>query len=305
VLLSHDAGRTWKTGHDGLGSLAATSLAFARQADGQPVLLATYADGLYRTSEIETGWQREELAPLGLPTGARPTCLRVVSDLTSGPTHVLAAGPGCLLLSEDAGHSWRALPLPRIDADVVQVAASPELAKDRTLYLAVRATRFERDGSLAYDGLELWRSDDLGARWTCWHHDSLASVMPLAVPRSGDLPVSVLVGQSGGVSRPLPQAAERRGGEVRPLWQTARIGATREVVTAVALSPRVREDRLVLAAGGGTPYLSRDGGGSFDPWENGITTPLVTSLEIVAVADGRLVVYALGLGGTLWHCTLP
>jgi len=233
------------------------------------------------------------------PTGGAP------SVMSGGQSTVLAAGSRCLLLSDDAGESWRALPLPRPDAEIVQVAASPELARDRTLYVGVRATHFERDGSRAYDGLELWRSDDLGAHWVRWSHDPLASVMPLVAPRPGHVASSVLMGRSGGVSRPLPQTAERRGGEVRPLWQTAPIGAPTEVITAVALSPRIRQDGLALAAGGGTPYLSRDGGATFGAWDSGIRTPLVTAISVVELPGGELAAYALGLGGTLWRRRLP
>jgi hypothetical protein len=306
VLLSHDGGAHWKTGHAGLTSLAATSLAFVRQTDGEPALLAAFPDGVYHSNDIEGGWHRLHLR---LPASATVSYLTLAGDVTgdaaSGPSTVLAAGARCLLLSADAGGSWQALPLPSPTSEVVQVGASPDLHRDGMLYLAVRATRFERDGSLVYAGLELWRTDDLGQHWVRWLHAPDATVMPIAVPAAGHLPASVLVGHPGRVARPLASAVERRHGEVQPLWQHARIGASQETVTALAISPSARRDGIVVAAGGGTAYLSRDGGESFTVWDQGIQTPLVTALSIVALPDGHLEAFALGLGGTLWRQRLP
>lgn len=307
VLLSHDGGESWKTGHNGLTSLAATALAFVRQADGSPALLATYPDGVYLSTDIEAGWRRLDL---GLGPNAAARCLTAVGDTAGGhagsvsptaPTTVLAAGARCLVLSEDGGGSWRALPLPTASAEIVQVAASPDLHRDGTLYVAVRATRFERDGSLVNAGLELWRTDDLGQSWARWLQAADASVMPIAAPHGGGIRASVLVGYPGRVGRPLSNSVERRHGEVLPLWQQARIGAPQETVTALAVSPADRRDGTVLTAGGPTVYLSRDGGETFGAWDQGMRTPLVTGLSLVQLPDGQLEAFALGLGGTLWR----
>ena len=76
--------------------------------------------------------------------------------------------PAACPLSFDGGAAWQALPLPRPGAEIVGAAGSPDLARDRTVYAVVRATRIAPDGSVEPAGLELWRSDDLGQHWTQW-----------------------------------------------------------------------------------------------------------------------------------------
>jgi hypothetical protein len=304
VLLSHDAGASWKTGFDGLGGLAelagpaATSATFAQTPEGQPRLLATIGSRIFWSVDIQSGWQ-----PVDLPSGsdARVSALSRVGPTDRPTSAVLATGPGTLLLSEDGGLSWRSLPLPSPQADIVSAAASPSVVRDRTVYAVARATRVGVDGSLESDGLELWHTADLGQRWTRLLHSPSATVMPLAVPPPGTPDASLLVGHAGRVARPLRSAQEVRRGERRPLWQEAQTGNLGAAVTAVALSPRIGRDRVVLAASEGQVYLSRDGGATFGAWDHDLDVPLVTALAVSAGADDALTAYALGLGGTLWR----
>src|SRR5262249_24098072 len=150
-------------------------------------------------------------------------------------------------------------------------------------------------------GLELWQTSDLGGRWSRWLQSPNATVMPIAVPLAGDLDVSVLVGHAGRVGRPVRSAQEVRRGERRPLWQEAQIGNPASAVTALALSPHLRADRVVLAAADNAVYLSRDGGATFGAWDDGFDAPLVTALALTVAPGGGLDAYALGLGGTLWR----
>lgn len=298
VLLSHDAGASWKTGQQGLASLAASSVAIVRRPSSEVAVLATFADGVYQSTDIESGW-----APVALPLedGAHPSMLGTLGDTASAASVVLAMGRGCLLLSEDGGASWRSLPLPKTGAEIVGAAASPGVARDRTVYAAARATRVGADGALDADGLELWYSSDLGQRWRRWLHSPSATVMPLAVPPPGSLDASLLVGHAGRVARPLRNTQEVRRGERRPLWQEAQIGNLGSAITALALSPRIGRDRVVLAASEGQVYLSRDGGATFGAWGHDLDVPLVTALALAETGDGGLTAYAIGLGGTLWR----
>jgi hypothetical protein len=298
VMLSHDAGASWTTGHDGLESLAATSVAFARTLAGQPRLSATIGGRAYWSEDIETGWQT-----IGLQMGqtARASVLASGGDTTRATSTVLAAGHDCLALSVDGGATWQALSLPSPHAEVVDAAASPFVERDRTVYVVTRAARVTADGSLEADGLELWQTADLGRHWSRWLHAPTASVMALAVPPAGAFDASLLVGYDGRVARPLRSAQEVRRGERRPLWQESQIGDSGSAVTTLALSPRAGRDRIVLAAADDGVYLSQDGGATFSAWDDGLHVPLVTALAVAAHGDGKLIAYALGLGGTLWQ----
>jgi hypothetical protein len=296
VQLSHDAGAGWKMGHVGLDSLAATSVAFVITPAGQPRLLATVGGRVWWSEDIETGWQPVDVAA---GSDARAFVLSAVGDTAQATLTVLAAGQGCLALSQDGGTSWQAIPLPTPSASIVNAAASPDVARDRTLYAVTRATRVAADGSLEADGLELWQTGNLGRHWSRWLHSPTATLMSLAVPPAGALDTSLLAGHVGRVARPLRSAQEVRRGERRPLWQEAQLGDP-SAVTALALSPRVGRDRLVLAAADDAVYLSRDGGATFGAWDQDLEVPLVTALALAADGDG-LTAYALGLGGTLWR----
>jgi photosystem II stability/assembly factor-like uncharacterized protein len=298
VLLSHDGGTSWTTGGTGLADPAASSVAIVETSAGQPALLAAFADGVYRSLDVEAGWQ-----PVAVPGhgDARPSRLSALGDGTAGSPLVLAAGPRLLALSEDGGDSWRSLPLPAPEADLVGAAASPDVLRDGTLYAVVRATRVERDGSVVDAGRELWQTANLGQSWSRWLTSPTATVMPVAVPRPGDLAGSVLAGHAGRVARPLPRSQEVGRGERRPLWQETRIGNLSSAITAIAISPHAGRDGTVLAAADDGVYLSRDGGAAFSAWDASLDVPLVTGLAIASAEDGSLTAYALGLGGTLWR----
>jgi len=72
-------------------------------------------------------------------------------------------------------------------------------------------------------------------------------------------------------------------------------------VTAIALSPAFSRDQTVFAAADRSVYVSRDGGASFEAWDHSLDVPIVTGLSVAETAEDGLIVYALGLGGTLWR----
>ena len=297
ILLSHDAGATWATGYGGLTDLAATSVAVVQLPDGAPSAIAAFAGQLLRSEDLASGW-------LPVDVGAAPdghfSALRIAGNTAGGSSVVVASGSGGLALSLDGGEAWRPIPPPRPGIEMVSATASPDVARDRTLYAVTRATQIGTDGTLEPNGLELWQTADLGQRWTRWLHSPDATVMPITVPAAGDLDTVVLAGHAGRIARPLRSAQEVRRGERRPLWQETPIGNAGSAVTALALSPRLRQDRTILAAADSTVYRSRDGGATFATWEDGLEVPLVTGLALALMDDG-LMAYALGLGGTLWR----
>jgi photosystem II stability/assembly factor-like uncharacterized protein len=301
ILLSHDAGATWATGYGGLSDLAATSVAVVQLPRGAPSAIAAFAGRLFRSEDLASGWRPVDV---GAAPAGNYSALRIAGNTAGGSAVVVASGSGGLALSLDGGETWRAIPPPRPGAEAVGATAAPDFSRDRTLYAVTRATQIGADGTPEPNGLELWQTADLGRRWTRWLHSPGAAVMPIAVPAAGDLDTALLVGHAGRIARPLRSAQEVRRGERRPLWHETPVGNPGSAVTALALSPRLRQDRTILAAADNAVYLSRDGGATFATWEDGLDVPLVTGLALARVDDG-LMAYALGLGGTLWRRRLP
>jgi photosystem II stability/assembly factor-like uncharacterized protein len=298
VSVSSDGGATWALSDDGLALGAVTSVAVVVGAAGGSVVLAATPSGLSRTRDLGATWERVEP-----PAGAEQpiSALSVAATMSGSPSVVIAAGAHVVVLSLDGGETWRALPRPADAGEIVGAACSPDMARDRTVYVAARAPQpiVQRvDGAPL---LELWRSTDLGMHWSRWLQAANTATMPLAVPRPIAGQPAVLAGIAGRVAHPLAGAQEVRGRERRPIWQEARIGAPLASVTAVALSPSFARDQTVFAAADTSVYVSRDGGDSFETWDHGLTVPIVTGLGVAEATDGGLVVYALGLGGTLWR----
>ena len=263
-----------------------------------PRLLAAFPDGLYRSDDLGSSWTRVERSD---NVAGMPATIGGAEWVGDRPAALVSAGRGHLTLSLDGGASWRGLPLPPDRPDLASAFASPDVAHDGTVYAVARVTGVNRDGTAEPAGLELWHSDNLGARWTCWLESPTATVMAVVVPRAGDLDTSLLVGHAGRVSRPMRSAQQVRRGVRRPLWQDTQIGNPESAITALALSPRVGRDRTVVAASDQGVYLSRDGGETFALWDHGLSVPLITGLALVAGDGDTLAAYALGLGGSLWR----
>ena len=70
---------------------------------------------------------------------------------------------------------------------------------------------------------------------------------------------------------------------------------------ALAASPGYQQDRTLFAATSAGIFVSRDGGERFTSWSDGLEPPAVVAVvPSPAYAEDR-VIYALGLGGTIWR----
>ena len=126
-------------------------------------------------------------------------------------------------------------------------------------------------------------------------------LLPLSFP-SGSAMVMAIGAQ---VLTPVPGSWERRGGQRRPVWQAASFGSEVASVTALAVPPTdaagSAAGRTIYAGTNAGPYVSRDGGKTFQPWADGYEGGGIVALAVSpSFAQDRLVL-AVGVGGTIWQ----
>lgn len=294
VSVSADGGRTWAERNAGLEEgcvfQVAVSPAFARD---QRLWAATGA-GLYHSRDGAATWQP------ALPEGPASPARAVLAGPAGpeGAVLVLAAlADGQLLSSDDGGATWRPLGAPWRPAEIVALGLSPVYVSDETIFAATTSPA----APAATGELVVWRSTDRGGTWERWLEAPGSAPLPLVVPPSYPLSGELFVGLGGRILRPRRGAREVRGGSRRPLWRALELPGRPSALTALVASPSYLDDRALFAATGAGVYLSRDGGERFRPWSEGLAPPSVVALApSPAYARDRLV-YALGLGGTIWR----
>ena len=296
VSVSTDGGQTWEDRNDGLEGGSVFGLAVSGNYGRDHTVYAATADGLYRSRDGAASWHR-------LPGPTDPARVVATGPGAAGPTPVLAAlAGGRLLGSDDAGATWRRLGDGFDGAEIVSLALSPTYARDRTIFVGTTS----RPAAEMTGDLVLWRSIDSGAHWQRWLVERGAGVLPLVVPPSYAVDELLFVGLDSRVLRPLRHAQEVRRGERRPIWQSAELGGGSALVTALTVSPSYASDRTVFAATSAGVFVSRDGGGIFRPWSEGLSPLSLVALATSPNYASDRLVYALGLGGTVWRrASLP
>jgi photosystem II stability/assembly factor-like uncharacterized protein len=283
VSVSRNGGRTWTESSVGLPDPTVLQLAISPAFAEDRTLLAATGGGLYVSRDGGAGWQPALPDEPGVPA----------STVVTGPAHLAALADGRLMLAGDGGASWRSLDGSFEGGEVLALAVSPSFAQDRTMFVATAGPAHE-------DGLRdlvAWASTDGGTTWERWLEERGAPPMQLLV-----LPTSerVVVGLGGRVLRPLRSAREVRRGVRRPLWSSTDLpgGA---VIAGLTASPTYAQDRTLFAATSLGVYVSRDGGDRFTAWSEDLDPPAMVEVTVSpAFAEDRQV-YALGLGGTIWH----
>jgi photosystem II stability/assembly factor-like uncharacterized protein len=207
-----------------------------------------------------------------------------------------AIARGRLLASDDGANTWRTLADAFDGAEVISLALSPGYARDRTLFVATNRPMPEGSAELV-----LWRSVDGGQRWARLLVERGDDPLVLAIPASYPIDQQLFVGLGCRVLRPLRDMQEVRSHERRPVWRGSDLGPGALVVTALAASPRYREDRTVVAATSAGAFVSRDAGESFQPWSEGLDSPRLVAIGVSPQYGEDHLVYALGLGGAIWR----
>jgi photosystem II stability/assembly factor-like uncharacterized protein len=299
LRISRDGGHTWMIVGGDLTDAAVYGIAITPGGRDNYLVFAATDAGIYRSRDGGTRWvpTPEPESPIGIIVAGRAAGGR------SGPVFA-ATLDGHLIASDDGGERWRALDAPFDGAAVVSLACSP----GRTLYVGTT-----RPAPVAGEGeMTVWRSTDGGGSWTRWLEErGDAIILPLAVSadasQHGD--DALFVGLAGAVLSPRRNASQIRGGARAPLWHRT-VLATESgdpvAITALACSPNERDDGIVFAATNAGLYRSRDRGRSFDQWNAGLVPTGVLALAVAnatndATAGGPLLVFALGVDGTIWR----
>ena len=192
----------------------------------------------------------------------------------------VACEDGQVLVSEDAGTSWRALTTPFSSAGVLALAVNSE-----TVFVATSS-----GGETV-----LWRSIDSGVSWQRWLVEpGHRAALSIAVSPNYRVDELVFVGLDSTVLRPSRGAEEVRNRERRPLWTRTTVARCSPRITSVAASADARS--LFVATNVGV-FTSRDHGQTFSAWNDGLD-----ERPIVAIAQSQtLDVFALELGGQVWR----
>jgi photosystem II stability/assembly factor-like uncharacterized protein len=311
LLVSRDGGTTWARSWPEDADASVAALAVGSGSATGPTLLASTPDQLFRSDDAGQTWAALD------PQSAPP--LRVITPLPPGGPGEGFVGVGSfmidgreaagIVLSEDGGQVWQ--PVGQISAaepgwslQVGALAASPAFWQDRTLVARGEETR--ADGRTT---TRLWRSTDGGRTWAIWLEQVGGSgpLLPstLLLPQSFPSGSVTVVALGERVLTPVAGSWERQGAQRRPVWHTARLGPEVASVTALAAPSGVPSgsavSRTIYAGTNAGPYLSRDGGRTFQSWGDGYEGGGIVALVVSpSFAEDRRVL-AVGVGGTLWQ----
>jgi photosystem II stability/assembly factor-like uncharacterized protein len=276
----------------GLASHDVTAL----HASAGVLLAGTYGDGLFRSVDGGSNWERVD-AGLTAPT------FRFV-------THELAGTePARVFRSPDAGRSWQELDgITRIPGHQQWfLPYSPRAGAARNAY--VMGDRL----LVAAEVAGLLRSDDGGRTWVCEpvagdedvHHVAGHPDDPdLIYVALGSATLRVREGHHGGIAR------SRDGGRT---WTKIETDYTRATIVPPGRADLVLAGPARRVGRDGRIVVSSDGGETWDPAGDGIDVPMPDMVELfVAAPDGS--VWAICSGGRLlraapgdwrWESALP
>jgi photosystem II stability/assembly factor-like uncharacterized protein len=294
VRVSMDGGRSWVERTSGLGEQPVLSLALSPDYAADRTLYVATPDGIHVSRDGTAGWS-------AVPGGSSPAQTVATASVPNARPSVVALAPdGGLLVSEDAGNTWRRHGHQFGGAVASGLWLSPGFGRDEILFVATR-----RAGSPQPAEIVLWRSADGGEHWDPWLDQwevrDAPQVIALAVSPDYASDEMVFVGLGARVLKPARHAREVRAGRSRPVWHAKDLDQGVVAVTAIALSPAYAQDQTVFVATNAGVLISRDGGESYRLWSEGLVPPGVLALTVSPNYPTDRLVYALGPGGIIWR----
>jgi len=269
IFLSADGGRSWRISAADLGPVL--TLVFVPHGAAESLLAGLHRDGVARAAS----GQRAAWAHANDGLHARLPVGLTISPAFEEDQTLFAAGPDDgVLVSTDGGHTWAAQLVGPDDPSVSCVAASPDYARDRTLYAATATG--------------VHRSRDGGATWQATGSESDAARLVVAGPRS------VLAAMANGAVLESDDHGET--------WRSLGEGFAGTQIVSLGVSPDYPRDRTIFvgssaAAGEVVLWRSSDGGSRWGRWlveRGGELLPLA----VPATYPADEVVF-VGLGGRL------
>ena len=294
----------------GLGDERISAIHAWRDGEGVTILAGSYESGLYRSTDDGKRWTK-------IDAGLTAPCFRCIDPDPWQPGAILAGTePGRTYRSADGGATWEEIGNTTAIPGYEQwyLPYSPRAGGVRNIY-GVPGRPGHLFASVEVGGL--LRSEDGGANWRCemvGDDDDLHFVT--GHPADPDLIYTTLgyasLAYKGRDERPQVGGVARSRDNGRT-WEKLERHYTRAIII-----PPSRPD-LVLAAPApnvgreGRIVVSADGGDTWTPAGDGITTPMPDMVErFVAAPDDSI--WAICSGGRLlratpgewsWHSPLP
>ena len=239
-------------------SLAKTSRCVLLQAGLLVALL------LFSASAWPLG-EKPEPSPLkarprdGLRSSLLDQRITAVESSRWSARRLYGATPHSLLVSDDGGQSWVALPVGPTEEETFSLAVHP---KDPEVVLLGR-----RDG--------LWRTRDGGRSWAPLSAPTTAPIVPLAIAVSEAEPDTIYLG----TSRDGVFTSRDGGRQWTPASEglpQARTGTRPEEIRSLVVHPAHPDTAFVAHERHGI-YRTADGGASWRPFNRGLPFPLSRS----------------------------
>ncbi|MFP3896353.1 MAG: hypothetical protein ACLFV5_05905 [Anaerolineales bacterium] len=277
LWLSDDGGQSWAP----LGGLVPyLPLSDFSAPAPDTVFVASQDHGILRSLDGESSWElvREE-ENIG--------ALLVLNNGEGWAGTV----DGHLVVTKDGGETWQEVESPCEGQEILSIAASPNYAQDRTLFMG---TSIPAIGSQEAR-VALWRSTNGGAHWRQLTTQVTSArwvdiAMPLGITE--DVSEQAVVATGPYCLRPLRRAKD--------VWISTKVDPNEANTLSVTAVGEVDEGGVLVAATGNGIYRSVDGGRTWQSFSKGLTT--TSFVSAVGVQNGaRTDIYALSLGGTLWR----